>query len=176
MRENNTLKGNATATKITDKASALGWNDVLENDGAEYTVLPEGEYRFQVVGFERGSFPGSDKMCACNKAQLKLQIISGQGTVIVYDDLILHKKMEWRLSSFFRSIGQKKKGERITMNWNTVPGSEGYAYIVVNKYTDKNGNVRQNNKVGKYLDYDIGKMLSEDEFDDIPEDISDLYD
>ena len=96
----------------------------------------------------------------------------------VFDDLILHKRMEWKLSQFFRAIGQKKKGERVAMNWNRIVGSKGRAHIIVNKYTDKNGQERENNKVGKYLEYDESLMpkpagVDEDGFMKIPEGVDD---
>ena len=159
---------------MNEQNQVLDWDGVLENDGSEFTVLPEGDYVFEVTSFERGSFPGSEKMCACNKATLTLKIDADQGVANVFDDLILHKRMEWKLSQFFRSIGQKKKGERVTMNWNAVIGSRGRVHIVVNKYTDKNGQERENNKVGKYLEYDESFMpkpegVDENGFMKIPE-------
>ena len=162
-----------------DENQVLDWDGVLENDGSEFPVLPEGDYAFEVTGFERGSFPGSEKMCACNKATLTLKVDSGQGTTTVFDDLILHKRMEWKLSQFFRAIGQKKKGERVTMNWNAVIGARGRAHIYVNKYTDKRtGEERENNKVSKYLDYDESQMqkaagVDKDGFMQIPEGAAD---
>lgn len=163
---------------MNEQNQVLDWDGVLENDGSEFTVLPEGDYVFEVTSFERGSFPGSEKMCACNKATLTLKIDADQGVANVFDDLILHKRMEWKLSQFFRSIGQKKKGERVTMNWNAVIGSRGRVHIVVNKYTDKNGQERENNKVGKYLEYDESLMpkpegVDENGFMKIPEGAAD---
>lgn len=163
---------------MNEQNQVLDWDGVLENDGSEFPVLSEGDYTFEVTGFERGSFPGSEKMCACNKATLTLKIESEQGTANVFDDLILHKRMEWKLSQFFRAIGQKKKGERVTMNWNAVIGSRGRAHIFVNKYTDRNGQERENNKVGKYLEYDESLMtrpagVDENSFMQIPEGAAD---
>ena len=160
---------------MNEQNQVLDWDGVLENDGSDFTVLPEGDYAFEVTDFERGSFPGSEKMCACNKATLTLRIEAEQGTANVFDDLILHKRMEWKLSQFFRAIGQKKKGERVTMNWNAVIGARGRAHIIVNKYTDKNGQEKENNKVGKYLEYDESLSrkpagVDDDGFMKIPED------
>ena len=136
------------------KNEALDWNDILNSDGKAFTLLPEGEYEFEVVGFERGSFPGNNNMCACNKAKLTLKIKTEQGDVTISDDLILHRKMEWRLSQFFRSIGLKKKGEKITMNWNAVTGAKGKARIKVESYKDKSGNDKKVNGIDRYLDYE----------------------
>ncbi len=152
----------------------LDWGGVLENDGSEFPVLPEGNYASEVTGFERSSFPGSEKMCACNKATLTLKVESEHGSANIFNDLILHKRMEWKLSQFFCAIGQKKKGERATMNWNAVIGVRGRAHFVVNKYTERNGQEREYNKVGKYLEYDESLMLKpagvdENGFMQIPE-------
>ena len=48
--------------------AAMDWDDALENDGQEFIILPEGDYNFIVTDFERGRFPGSAKMPACNKS------------------------------------------------------------------------------------------------------------
>ncbi len=152
-----------------DINQTLDWDGVLESDGSEYTVLPEGDYVYEVTNMERGSFPGSEKMCACQKATVTLKIADAEGNVAnVFDDLILHKKMEWKLSQFFRSIGMKQKGEKLVMSWNRVVGSKGRVHIVVNKYTAKDGSERENNKVGKYYDYDADTMPKE-EFMEIPD-------
>lgn len=141
-----------------NKNEALDWNEILSSDGKDFTLLPEGIYEFEIAGFERGTFPGNKNMCPCNNAKLTLKIQTEQGTSIIYDDLILHKKMEWRLSQFFRCIGLKKRGEKITMNWNAVPGATGKIQIKVETYTDRNGNERKINKVEKYLDYEVTEI------------------
>ena len=78
----------------------------------------------------------------------------------VFDSLYLNTKAEWRLSQFFLSIGQKKKGEPLRPNWNEVPGSAGKVELIVNSYTDKNGNPKRNNKVSKYLPYEPKKFTA----------------
>lgn len=52
--------------------AGMDWDDAIENDGQEFIILPEGDYNFTVTDFERGRFPGSAKMSACNKATLSL--------------------------------------------------------------------------------------------------------
>ena len=101
---------------------AMDWNDAIEDDGQEFILLEEGDYNFVVRDFERGHFPGSAKLPACNKATLTLEVETREGSAFVKTDLILCRTLEFRISSFFRSIGQKKHGERLVMNWNKVPG------------------------------------------------------
>ena len=130
----------------------LGWDDQIENDGADYEPLPDGEYDFEVRTMERGRFAGSDKMAACNKATIDYIIKDAEGKEHhVYDDLILNSKMEWKLCQFFLCIGQRAKGEKLKPRWNEVVGSTGRFKIYLNEYTDKNGKPRRNNKVDEYL-------------------------
>lgn len=132
----------------------MDWDDAIENDGQEFVILPEGDYNFTVLDFERGRFPGSAKIPACNKATLTLQVNTADGTATIKTDLILYRSLEWRISAFFRCIGQKKHGERLVMNWNTVVGSRGRAHFKPRNYTDRDGNERQANDVDKFYDWD----------------------
>lgn len=132
----------------------MDWDDAIENDGQEFVILPEGDYNFTVTDFERGRFPGSAKIPACNKATLTLQVNTADGIAAIKTDLILYRSLEWRISAFFRCIGQKKHGERLVMNWNTVVGSRGRAHFKPRNYTDRDGNERQANDVDKFYDWD----------------------
>lgn len=132
---------------------ALGWNDEITKDD-EFELLPAGTYDFKVKSLERGYFDGSEKMSACPKADLTLIVrdpVTGKEGK-VFESLFLHSKSEWRLSQFFTSIGQKKKGEPLKMDWNKVPGSSGRLELTVNEYTSKkDGSKHENNRVGRYL-------------------------
>lgn len=130
----------------------LGWDDPIENDGADFEPLPEGRYHFEIRTMERGRFPGSEKMAACNKATIDCVIQDSDGNEHhVFDDLILNSKMEWKLCQFFSCIGQRNKGEKLKPRWNEVVGSKGMFQIYINEYKDKNGKQRKNNKVDEYL-------------------------
>lgn len=93
----------------TNRNDALDWDSVIEAEN-EFVLLPEGEYEFTVKSFERGYFNGSEKMSACPKAELTLQIDAPQGTAIVKHNLFLSRKTEGLVCAFFISIGQKKHG------------------------------------------------------------------
>lgn len=132
--------------------AALDWNSEISKE-SEFELLPEGEYDFEVESFERGRFDGSEKMSACPQANLTLIVKNAETGKEgkVYDTLFLHSKAEWKLSQFFSAIGQKKKGEPLKMNWNEVPGAKGKLKLIVNKYTSKNGEQRENNRVSSYI-------------------------
>ena len=139
----------------------LGWNDPISQE-QEYEILPAGIYEFTVENMERGRYGGSEKMAPCNKADLTLSVRDPQSDTSgkVFDTLYLSSKAEWRLSQFFLSIGQKKKGEPLRPNWTEVPGSTGKVEIEINKYIDKSGNQKENNRVKKYLPYEPKKFTA----------------
>lgn len=126
----------------------LGWEDEIQKDGGEFTLLPAGDYNFTVTKFERGRFAGSEKMPACNQAKLELTVHSpDHGDVIVFHNLFLHTKTEGLLSNFFAGIGQKKKGEALRMNWSAVVGAKGRLKLEINKFRGNDGNEKTNNQV-----------------------------
>ena len=94
-----------------NKDLLIDWDDIIETDGQEFVLLPDGEYNFTVTNFERGRFPGGAKIPACNKATITAQVETPQGVAIVKFDLLLYRTLEWRISAFFRRIGQKMHGE-----------------------------------------------------------------
>ena len=155
---------------INNSNMEMGWDDIIESDGQSFVVLKDGEYNFKVTGFERGRFPGSAKIPACNKAALTLTVESPEGKAAVKTDIILYRSLEWRISSFFRCIGQKKHGERVAMDWSKVIGSEGRARFKTRTYTDKWGETRQANEVDYFIDYDpkFFSTASAEDDSDIP--------
>ena len=145
----------------------MDWNDAIESDGQEFVVLEEGDYNFEVTGFERGRFPGGQKIPACNKAALTLQVKTDNGIAVCRTDLLLYRSLEWRLSAFFRCIGQKKPGERLVMDWNTVIGARGRAHFKPRPYTDRDGNERMANDVDRFYDWDEKYFPVTGEFTDV---------
>lgn len=135
----------------------LGWDDEISNDTG-FVLLEEGDYEFTVTAFERARFPGSAKIPPCNKAVLTLAVESGQGTANVKYDLILYSTLEWKMSEFFRAIGQKKQGEPLRPRWNELVGSRGRARFKVRTYTKKDGSEGRANDVEKFYDYDPAAM------------------
>lgn len=118
----------------------FNWDDQIENDGPEFVLLPEGDYDFEVVSFERGRHNGSEKLPPCNKATVYIKIKGAEGETVIKHNLFLHSKTEGMLCAFFTAIGQRKHGEKITMNWNAVPGSVGRCKVGIKKYEGKEYN------------------------------------
>ena len=151
-----------------DQNQCMDWDDAIESDGQDYVLLEEGDYNFEVVDFERGRFPGSAKIPPCNKAALTLQVRTPEGKIAsVKVDLILFRSLEWRLSAFFRCIGQKKHGERLVMNWGKVLGSHGRAHFKPRSYTNRDGEERRINDVDRFYDSDPKFFTAEGNWTDL---------
>ena len=119
-----------------EQNKALNWDDEITKDST-FTLLPDGDYDFKVVNFERAWYEGSDKIPPCNKAVITIRVESPTGEEAeLKENLFLTTKTEGLLSAFFTAIGQKKKGEPLRMNWNKVIGSTGKAKIGQRTYND----------------------------------------
>ncbi len=130
----------------------LSWDSAIEKDTPEFILLPEGDYDFTVTKFERGRHNGSAKLPPCNKAVIYLSIETPEGNAVIQHQLFLHTKTEGMLSAFFTAIGQKKKGEKITMNWNAVVGAKGRCKVYIDSWTGNNGEERKSNKIRKFYE------------------------
>lgn len=161
-------------SECTNNNTGMNWDDVIESDGQEFIILPEGDYTFTVTELERGRFPGSAKLQACNKATLTLQVKTKEGIANVRTDIILNRLVEFRVSAFFRCIGQKKHGQRLAMDWNKVVGSRGCAHFKPRTYTDRDGNERQANDVEHFYDYDEKIFPTENYWMEVTENEDDL--
>lgn len=86
----------------TNMNQALDWNDAVYEQVFEN--LPNGDYNFQIVGFERTRFPGSQKMAACPQAILTVRVDGGDmGNREMKHSLFLNKMTQGRLFAFSRA-------------------------------------------------------------------------
>lgn len=122
----------------------FGWDDTIQQESPDFILLPEGLYNFVVKGFERSRHmpnpqkPG--KLPACNKATVSIEISTAEGEAVLKHNLFLHSSTEGMLSAFFGAIGQKKKGEPLRMNWQTIVGARGVCKVGMRTYKDNQYN------------------------------------
>ena len=148
-------------------APAYGWEGAeIEND-SQFVAIENGEYEYYVKEFERGRYGGSDKIPACPQAILTLAVLTPQGEASCKVNLFLHPVVEWKLSEFFRSIGLKKHGEKLIMDWSKVPGARGRAVFGQREYTYE-GEKKHANECKRFLDFDASKMKKNSGFQNIP--------
>ena len=131
----------------------LEWDSEIQNDST-FQLLPEGDYNFEVVSFERARHNGSAKLPPCWKAVLTVRVWSEAGETTVKHNLFLHSSVEGMLCAFFTAIGQRSPGERIRMDWSRVPGSFGRCKLGVRKWTGDNGQTYESNQIVKFYEPD----------------------
>lgn len=136
----------------------LGWDDTIEHDSPDFILLPEGDYDFTVTELSRERHTGSAKLPPCNKAVLTLRFDTPDGTAFIKHNLFLHTKTEGMVCAFFTGIGQRKKGEPLKMNWNTVIGSTGRAKVTIREWTGDDGEVRKSNDIKRIYEKDSAEQ------------------
>ena len=137
-----------------DTERELGWDDEIENDGQDFELVPDGDYDFEVVAFERGRHAGSEKLPACNKAMIHIKVYGSNGasTTIIHN-LFLHSRTEGMVSAFLVGIGQKKKGESIKPRWGEVVGSKGRCKVVIKKWKHRDtGEEMSGNEIKRFYE------------------------
>ncbi|KLU66329.1 hypothetical protein DEAC_c17280 [Desulfosporosinus acididurans] len=142
----------------------LGWDDQIEHDGPEFVTLPEGDYDFEVIEFERARHGGSDKLPPCNKAVIHIKIQGPEGVAVIKHQLFLHSKTEGMLCAFFTAIGQRKKGEKVSMNWNAVVGYGGRAKVGIRTWKKDDGSEMTFNEIKKFYEPPEGPQNSQKGF------------
>lgn len=134
----------------------FGWDDQIENDSPNFVTLPEGDYNFEVIEFERGRHGGSEKLPPCNKATIHIKVEGKEGVTIIKHNLFLHSITEGMLCAFFTGIGQRKKGEKVSMNWNAVVGSIGRCKVKIKKWTNESGEEKIFNEIVRFYEPEDG--------------------
>lgn len=135
-----------------NNAVAYDWDSTISNKNEKKVLLNDGNYNFKVIGFERGYFNGSDKMIACPKANLTLNVETDDGVAKIKTTLFLCSSYEKKIASFFRSIDSANNGDTINMDWSHILGSEGIAHFRVKNFTDRDGIEHQYNEVAFFID------------------------
>jgi len=139
-----------------DNGDEYGWDSEISAEAGAFVVLPEGDYDFVVTNLQRDRYqPNPErtgKLPPCPMAIVTHRFTSEKGEQVIIDNrLFLHKSTEGLLAAFFEGIGQKKKGEALKPDWNTVIGATGRAKIGVRKWTSQNNNEMESNEIKKYF-------------------------
>lgn len=138
---------------MSDFERELGWDDQIADEGGEYEPLPEGDYNFTVKSVERARSKGEGKLPACNMAKVTLTVHGDRDREITVN-LVLHSTLEWKLSQFFLSIGMKKHGEPLHMNWPGAVTKTGNCHVTVRTFKKKDGGEGKSNDISKFYAYD----------------------
>lgn len=145
----------------------MDWSDTISAEKEERVILEEGNYNYTVTGFERARYMGSQKIPACNKAEVTLTVQTKEGKEVkVRSSFFLHSSFSWKIVSFFESLGLVKDGEECHMQWDKILGKRGTAHFKPRTY-QKDGEERTVNNVDYFVPYSISAFKEEFD-DDIP--------
>lgn len=118
----------------------IGWEDEVENS-SQFELIPDGDYWFEVTGFEREWWepvnPETSRIKACNQANIELTITwknaEGKDKVNkVQYKLKITETLTWLIFQFFESVGLRKKGDGSKLKlslFNQVIGKTGVCEI-----------------------------------------------
>ena len=144
----------ADFSNVNDQGHELDWDDEITKDSSEFSLLPPGKYPFTVKSWSRGQHNGSAKLPPCKMCELEI-IVRDPKTAeetLIKHRLYLHSKTEGLLSQFFVSIGLKKHGETLKMQWNKVTGATGYCNVYIDTWKGTDGEDRRSNKIKSFCD------------------------
>lgn len=131
----------------------LDFNGYIEDDGQyssneyNFSALPPGNYDFEVISHEKTFSKNNNPM-----VNLVLRLTDGNNEGYARTQLTLVKSAEWKLSQFFRSIGLKKHGERIQMNWDKVDGAKGRLKNKNRTFKGRDGDEVAVNDIDRFYD------------------------
>lgn len=119
-----------------------------DSENRAFIVLPEGDYKFEVIGFEPAISKGG-KTSGSDVYKMRLKI-EGSGA-IVFEDLIDHPSTAWKMDTFLKSAGVKlARGENWTFieqdaknlgyTWVEPWGLRGWCRLNVDVYNGKTRN------------------------------------
>lgn len=131
----------------------LDYEATIEDEGGEFTLLPDGDYEFIITKITRGRYNGSDKVPPCGEVNVEMRVGNSTDATTITERFFMLKKWEWKLSQFFLSIGLKKHDEPLKMRWN-IEGMKGKCKVYVDSFTKKDGSAGQSNKIKKFYAYD----------------------
>ena len=144
----------AEYANTNDQGHELEWDDEITKDSSEFSLLQPGKYPFTVKSWSRGQYNGGAKLPACKMCELEIVVMdpaTGDETLIKHR-LYLHTKTEGLLSQFFVSIGLKKHGETLKMQWNKVNGATGICKVYIDEYTGNDGEQHKANKIKSFCE------------------------
>lgn len=112
----------------------LDWDSEVTTDDPVFEMISEGEHPFIVANFEKSRSKAGAPM-----AVVTLAVFEDKNTSFeVKEFLPLMKKMEWKISRFFISLGLKEKGDdHYKPEWDRIRNQSGILRIKHEEYNGK---------------------------------------
>lgn len=124
-----------------------------------FELLAEGDYQFRVVGVDSGIMNSKGITNGSDYVDLKLKFFNSAGKpkAMWTEKLILHESCFWKIDSFIKASNflvdgnPPKEGDALELNEDTLVGLQGWARVCINKYTNKQDEQKENNRVDHWL-------------------------
>tara|TARA_R110002074_G_scaffold105742_4_gene228404 strand:+ start:2504 stop:3250 length:747 start_codon:yes stop_codon:yes gene_type:complete len=129
-------------------------NSTIQDDGQDFVLLQAGTYAFHVIDFEQGEYQDKKSNGKVRKRIIvHLQIDHDGVKHTIKDYLPLKRSMEWKFCQLFKGIGDRKKGDPLVMDWQSIRGKGGMVKIKVDSFkSSTDGSMKQSSKVDRFLD------------------------
>ena len=139
---------------MADFKRELNWDDEIQDESGSFEPLPEGDYRFTVKQVDRARSQGKGKLPPCNMAKVTVTVHGAEDDRDIMVNLVLNASLEWKLSQFFLSIGLKKHGVPLKMNWAGAIGKAGNCHVTIREYKRNDGGTGTANDIANFYAYD----------------------
>jgi len=124
------------------------WVDDAERESAP---LPDGNYNFTVVDFEKSKVKEGKKNAGANMAVYDLSVSSGGETTRLKYFIPLVTSMRWKAVQFFKGIGMipanTPDDANVQFPWNSAVGRTGVCHVVPSRWIGRYGNECVGNSV-----------------------------
>ena len=127
-----------------------------ESEQREFELLEPGEYTFTLQKYSKEFFhstrPDSKIKDGTPMVKLEFIVTDGEHSNYVYNTLFLRKDFEWKISSFFLSVGLKKHNEPLRIDFDSAIGKKGRCKITKRSYTKQTGETVESNDIASFLE------------------------
>lgn len=130
---------------------ALDFNS-MELDGdntSNFTLIPEGEYFFQIAKYERKQTPKRGTVPECMRVYVTFIILNNDEEKVgqITNDYPMIRMYIAKFNILFAAVGLLHKGEKLLPDWPSLIGCKGRCKVTIRNWKDKNQNERQSNGI-----------------------------
>jgi hypothetical protein len=124
---------------------ALGWDDEIVAAGGSFEPIDEGDYAYEVKGFEREWYNGSasGKIPPCPVAKVTVSLYVGGKHRQLTESMKLSSNLQWIIETFFQSCGlwpEEPDGIGRKMDFEGAIGLTGVCHVILEESDSKTYN------------------------------------
>ena len=126
-------------------ARALSWDEEIVAAGGGFEPIEEGDYAYEVKGFEREWYNGSanGKIPPCPVAKVTVSLYVGGKHRQLTESMKLSSNLQWIIETFMQSCGawpEEPDGVARKMDFEGTIGLTGVCHVTAEEYNGKTYN------------------------------------